>query len=782
MVDPVKENSAKLLNIIFIEDSEDDYDLIKRRIQREGYMVNAARVETAGEYEAAIANEVWDVVISDNSLPSFDAAAALKMTRSKLPFIPFIIVSGTIGEVAAVAAMRAGANDYIIKNDLARLVPAIERELEDIKIIKAKHISDNALEESQERYRLLAENIQDLVCLHNPDSSYLWLSPSVEKILGYKAEELIGQSIIDFIHPDDIKSDPNDIFKETIPGSHIRLSYRIRRKDGIFIHVEAMIQPIYEAGRLMRAVSTTRDISDQQRAHNLLAESEARYQAVIESMAEGLIIYDDSGNFTSFNESAAKILGIQATTKEEYEKAFKALRFFNPDLQIVSHAALPSRVTLKTGKSQLKVILGVKRQEERMIWLSASADPFLQPDKKMGVVLSFSDITEQKLYEDSLNAVAKELTTLIDTANAPIFGIDWHGKINEWNQVAAKLTGYGKEEVIGKSLIDEFILDNYKVSVAELLRTALRGHDVTSYELPIHTRSGKVVTILFNATARKNTKSEIVGVIGVGQDITELIEYREGLEMKVAERTRELHEALQKEKELVALKSKFVSMASHEFRTPLSTITFATGFIKKYYAKLKPEEVVLKLDKVAEQVEHMTYLLDDVLLIGKNESGKIRLHPVAINLSDFCKKIIDEVGYTTENTHKILFSITTEKKQLYIDEKLLRNILINLMSNAIKFSPEKDKILLDVKYSLDYLTLVVKDWGMGIEQEELEKVFEAFHRSNNVGSIQGTGLGLSIVKKAVELQRGIIKVDSIVDEGTTIKVQIPLINEENISR
>ncbi|ELR72454.1 hypothetical protein C900_01537 [Fulvivirga imtechensis AK7] len=773
---PETEDDPQHINILVVEDTEDDYNLIIRKIENEGYQVNSLRVETAQEYEKALETDNWDVVLSDNSLPQFDAISALKITRKKYPFLPFIIVSGTIGEEVAVEAMRSGANDFLLKDNLARLAPAVEKEIRDSKIIISKAAADEALKESEERYRLLAENIQDLVCLHNPDGSYLWVSPSVYKILGYSPEELIGKKHFDLIHPDDTanrKEEYSNLFKTNIPGKVVRFSYRMRRKDGIYIYVETILQPVFKSDELIRVLSTSRDITEQKLAHDLLIESEAKYQSVVESIAEGVILYDDEGHIGAFNKSAAQILRSKAASSKAFEKELlENFQFIKPNMSVYPQDEMPAPVTLRTGKPCSQVIMGVRDRGD-LIWLSMNSQPFLQPNGNVGVVVSFSDITEQKVYEDRVTAVAQELTNLIDTANAPIFGIDWNGKINEWNQVTAKITGYAKSEVMGKKLIDEFILDGYKVAVTDLLKNALRGKDVTNYELPIYTRNGKVVTMLFNATPRRNLHAEIIGVVGVGQNITELIEYRERLELKVAERTKELNEALMKEKELVALKSKFVSMASHEFRTPLSTITFATNFIKKYLSRLQPEEVLRKLDKVEEQVGHMTYLLDDVLLIGKSESGKIKLHPVVINISDFCKKIIEEVSHSTKNTHKILFSISCKTKEISIDEKLLRNILINLLTNAIKFSPGKDKVLLDVICTAYKLTMLVRDWGMGIEKEDQEKIFEPFHRASSVGAIQGTGLGLSIVKKAIELQGGTIEVNSAVGKGTAIKIEIP---------
>jgi len=774
----------KLLNILVIEDSEDDYDLLVRQVNKGGWnKVNSKRIETPEELEEELFRN-WDAIISDNTLPRLNAITALKKLRDRDKNTPFIIVSGTIGEELAVEAMKSGANDYILKSDFNRLLPALERELKEYERKKEQLKMEAKLTASQHQYELLAHNIQDLVVLHRPDSTYVWISPSVEKILGYKPEELIGKVHFDYIHPDDYDPDVyNKPFEGRVSSSILRFNYRLRRKDSTYIYVETLLQPIYESGDLTQIVSTTRDVTEQKLAYDLLAESEERYYSVIDSVAEGVLLFNDEGKIITYNQSAGKILKNPGSSFSDLRHMLmEKYHLIRSDHTPFPENEHPSQVTLRTGKPCSDVIMGLQpRSKENIIWVSVNSEPFRQPDGKLGAVVSFSDITKQKTSEEKIMAVATELKSLIDTANAPIFGIDWHGRINEWNQVCAKITGFEKKEVIGKVLINEFILDGYKVAVTDLLKSALRGKNVTNYELPIYTRNGQVVTMLFNATARRDVNSNIVGVLGVGQDITELIEYRDKLEQRVAERTEKLNEALNKEKELVAMKSKFVSMASHEFRTPLSTISFAADFLKRYNDRVSTAEREKKLTKIDEQIKHMTTLLDDVLVMGKSEAGRININPSRVDLKDFTKKLVEEVEHSAKNSHRVMMSVAAQEPEAHVDEKLLRNILINLLSNAIKFSPDQDKILLDVIYKEKVLNLIVKDWGMGIGPEDQEKVFEAFHRTNNVGTIQGTGLGLAIVKKAVDIHGGSIKMESELGKGTTFRISIPLTYENSVN-
>ena len=264
-----------------------------------------------------------------------------------------------------------------------------------------------------------------------------------------------------------------------------------------------------------------------------------------------------------------------------------------------------------------------------------------------------------------------------------------------------------------------------------------------------------------------------VRMIGAMQDVTEVVRYRLGLEKMVEDRTSELNEALQKEKELVEMKSKFISIASHEFRTPLSTISLATGFIRKYHDKMKPPDVDAKLANIEKQVDHMAYLLNDVLLVGKADSGKMKINLSEIKIETF-EALAREVIGNAKGKHKLLVAMECSQGSIISDEKLIRNIMMNLITNAVKFSPGEKRILMTIKCDHKNLFLRVKDFGIGIPPADLKNLFTSFSRGGNVGNIEGTGLGLSIVKKACDLLNGKIEVQSEEGKGTEIKITLPL--------
>ena len=378
-------------------------------------------------------------------------------------------------------------------------------------------------------------------------------------------------------------------------------------------------------------------------------------------------------------------------------------------------------------------------------------------------------------YRSRMEHIAHDLTRLIDTANAPIFGIDSEGLVNEWNQTSEIITGFKKDDVFGKDLVKTYITEDYRESVKKVLDDALNGKETANFEFPLFTKDDQRVMVLLNSSARRNEKGKIIGVIGVGQDITELVGYRNELEQKVNERTLKLNKALHKEKELNELKSKFVSTASHEFRTPLSAINFAAGSIKKYWAKMEPIMIEKKLDKIENQVVHMTKLLDDILIVGQADAGKFKNSPRDLNFGNFIYEIIEEVHNSHNKSHEILL-IDTEgltRSNIFIDEKLGRNIFINLISNAIKFSPHAKKVHVELSSKKNHIAISVIDYGIGIYKSELKNIFQPFSRGNNVDLIQGTGLGLSIAKEAIDVIGGKIIVNSTIGNGTSFIVQIP---------
>lgn len=484
--------------------------------------------------------------------------------------------------------------------------------------------------------------------------------------------------------------------------------------------------------------------------------------SILNNIDEALVITDADGKVLLFNEvasvqSRSLLLGKTLMVGEYlYDTAHSSRGV------IVQNIIQSIRDNKRSEKSFAEYPL----RQGPTVYLEFDYVPIVSENGEVThICLFIRDITPNKVFEKKLLTEAKNNSTLIEKANAVIIGVDALGYITDWNEHCSNITGFNKYEVYGQKLTKLLVSED---------DTNLNNLALSTHEIVVKTKDAKNITLLLSGTPRTTTTGEVIGFTYVGQDVTELAGYRKELERKVEERTKELKRALEKEQELVALKTRFVAIASHEFRTPLSAIQQSTDFLKYSTKEISKEDLRKKVDTIQKQVLHMTHLLDDVLTYGKNETGKINLKLTNIVAIDFFKQQAEEVEYSTRNTHKIITDFYNLAGEIATDEKLLRNITTNLLTNAVKFSPGRTYIELSVRKVSGNLILTVRDEGNGIPSNEIDSIFEPFLRGKGTESIQGTGLGLSIVKRAVELLNGSIIVDSKEGNGTTFTVTIPV--------
>jgi signal transduction histidine kinase len=249
------------------------------------------------------------------------------------------------------------------------------------------------------------------------------------------------------------------------------------------------------------------------------------------------------------------------------------------------------------------------------------------------------------------------------------------------------------------------------------------------------------------------------------------------LEQRVAKRTEDLHVALARERELGEMKSNFVSLVSHEFRTPLGVIMSAADVLHRYFERLAPEKRARHLDMILKSTRNLAELIEEVLLLGRVEEGRMQFTPVAIDLEKTCRALCDEVKSDTNAACPIEFAAAVPLAGAVSDEGILRHILTNLMSNAVKYSEPGRPVELSASRSNGDVVFAVRDHGIGIPAEDRQRLFTSFTRGSNVGNRPGTGLGLVVVHRCVQLHGGSIAIDSAVGEGTTVTVKLPAFPE-----
>ena len=260
----------------------------------------------------------------------------------------------------------------------------------------------------------------------------------------------------------------------------------------------------------------------------------------------------------------------------------------------------------------------------------------------------------------------------------------------------------------------------------------------------------------------------------------QLIELKNELENRVAERTAELSQALEKEKELNQLKSRFITMASHEFRTPLAIISSSSGILQNFSDRLSEKRKQEHLETIQNTIKHIIQVLDDVLMINQAEAEKIEVKLEPLDIIKFCRHLKEEIE-ASFISHEIDFyidlgdEIFNNYQLVLVDKKLLRQIITNLLTNAIKYSPDHNLVNFSLSRKDNQLIFKISDYGIGIPAADQIHLFEYFQRGSNVGTLPGTGLGLSIVKKCVDLHQGEITLDSELGKGTVFTVILPFL-------
>jgi PAS domain S-box-containing protein len=492
--------------------------------------------------------------------------------------------------------------------------------------------------------------------------------------------------------------------------------------------------------------------------------------SILNKIDHSLIITDHDGGLLFFNEEAARTSS--TLNKFPLKIGEPLLSYASNERKKIVHQII---CDLARNKQPVKSWAQYKQLNGLTMHLELTYTPIIDENDNISFIgVLAKDVTSSKVFENKIRSQAANIENLIQKANAIIISTDSRGYITNWNEHCTRITGFEKNEVYTKKFIDVVLHEGVRETFSKLFKQMLAGESWSNYETKIQTKSGKVLTCLLSATPQLTTTGNIIGVIFVGQDVTELSEYRRSLEDKIEERTFELRRALQKEKDLVELRTRFVAIASHEFRTPLSSIQFATNFLKQYNHRIGEDERIQKLDNIIAQVEHMTSLLDDVLTYGKNEASTIQPVLSIVNLNSFIEEVARDAALSRGNSHTVLVAMHDVPLEIETDERLFRSIVANLLTNAIKFSPGKEEVYLTIKTIEKNLIIDVRDEGLGIPADELDRVFEPFLRGKAVVSIAGTGLGLSITKKAVELLGGKITVKSKVSRGSIFTVQIPL--------
>lgn len=658
-----------------------------------------------------------------------------------------------------------------------------------------------ALRKSEEKFRTAVENMQEAFLLFDLNGRLLMCNSSAEKILGYKESELLGKTPFDtqlkFIREDGREFPPEErpaiaslrngtVMQNVVMG--------VKQQDSDIRWVLLNSVPILSADKIDGVLITAVDITERKRIEEIRKHSHDLMSYVIEHNRSAVAVHDRDLNYVYVSNSYKE----QYRIKDENIIGKHHYEVF-PDLpqkwRDVHQRALKGEILNAEDDPYYKA-------DGTVEWTRWECRPWYEMDGSIGGIVVYTEvITPRKEMENRLRESEELFRSVVLNSLEVTVLSRTDGLVYYVSPQCREILGYGEEKFIGGRFPDIIHPDDLERCRYEWIDVYERQGEVNEYEYRIIDEEGNTRWISHSAK-RLKLQDNLWVVQNTIRNITErktteeeLKRHREHLEELVESRTEELdalnrelvtqiikkqetelllQASLEKEKELNKLKSRFISTASHEFKTPLTTVLSSVELIQRYGKNWDDEKREIHLDRIKSAVVYLTNLINEVLFVSRADSGRLEFNPSITNLHSLCQQVIEEGRLYGGDNHNFVFNYAGENKFFNLDSKHVYTILQNLVSNAVKYSPHGGAVELSVRQEGNAILFFVRDEGIGVPENEQYNLFQPFHRCENVGTISGTGLGLTIVKNAVDLHKGKISIHSKPGKGATFIVEIPV--------
>lgn len=651
----------------------------------------------------------------------------------------------------------------------------------------------------QDNSRIIEDSLNEIFIFDATTFKFIRVNKGARQNLGYSIDEILQLTPID-IKPEHTKDSFLKLVQTLLNGEEKIIFETIhQRKDKTTYPVEVHLeyttyigQPVY--------VAYVQDITGREKAERFT-------EAILSSISSHIAVLNQEGVIINVNRAWINFAKNNSIGNERISSLGIGVNYLDVCKASIQHGD----ITAKESLEGIQAILSGKEKEfyheypchspTEKRWFSMRVKPLSHIEK--GAVVVHLDITDRKLAEEEL------IHSFIETKSAKVelenLNIELEQKVKDRTQdledkktrliQAQKIAKVGSwdwnlqtDEVSwSEQILENFGLEKNKKLTVEDFYNLIHSDDKgrimkliselrktpKPFNFRIITPKGKVKHLYGHGEIIKTDEQGNILMRGIIHDITELKEAEIALEKS----RNELKTAFEKEQELGMLKSRFVSMASHEFRTPLSSILSSANIIGRYELTEQQEKRTKHVNRIESSVRNLTNILNDFLSLEKLESGKLRYEPESLDFNEYAKEVLEEINLSAKDHSQIIFSHSGNNK-VSIDPQLVKNVLINLLSNAVKYSPNGEKVELFSKKLDEALEIYVKDHGIGIPETDQKNMFSRFFRATNVVNIQGTGLGLTIVKRYLDLMGGEIDFESEENKGTTFKVVIPQRKEE----
>lgn len=816
----------KRLDVLIVEDSEIDAELMARELQRFGYAPSWRRVDRAMDLEHALRSQSWDVVLSDYAMPHFSGLEALEIVKSAGLDLPFVLVSGTIGEETAVKAMRAGANDYLLKDRMARLGPAVERELREAEGRRARKRAEDALRASEERLRLAWDTTPDALTISTlKDGVYVSVNQGYIDLTGYNRQEVIGRSALELPFWED-RGSRNVLVNQLMKHGLVRsLEAKIRRKDGEVRTVLISAGLMHLQGE-PHILGVAKDIEALKRAQRAQAKSEQLFRKYFELGLVGMALTTPEHKWVYVNERICKILGytrnelIQTTWtdlthKEDLESE---LEQFDRMLtgQIEGYALDKRFIRKDGGEVYTTVHVSCIRDEDQRVEHAIAHLHDISDRIKSEQIL-----TKQAQELKTINRLGLEISSSLSLEQVSTRGLRelCHGLQSdcamlflrrgqelvlqgwEWNsdkvvdeqapihRVGECLCGRAVEE--RTALFSSNINEDPRCTVAECRKAGL----ISVAAVPLFSGDQIIGVLGLGSYSQRDFAAEATFIqslaheIALGLKNSLLFEEIQQHARKLEERLQELRRANEEKDNLhnqlvQAQKMEAVGILSggiaHDFNNLLQVIE---GYSDLALLHTQQEEAVhQQLNEIKKAAQRAAELTKGLLTFGRRIESKLR----PVNVNHEIQQVAGMLSRTIPKMIDMQISLVENVQTISGDPSQLQQVLMNLALNARDAMPEggtltikTENLELDEDYCRKhlgtkpglYVLISVSDSGLGMDQKTKDLIFDPFFTTKEAG--KGTGLGLSIAYGIIKSHGGHIICDSTPGQGTSFRIYLP---------
>jgi len=627
-----------------------------------------------------------------------------------------------------------------------------------------------ALTTSEAQFRALVEHAPEAIVVFDGDTGrFLFGNNHASALYGVPKEKLAELTPADVspeFQPNGRRSGElaSELMEEALAGGTPVFEWIHQQPNRRLIPTEVRLLRLPAPGRNLIRASIT-DNTERKRAEQALRESEGKFRALFEGTSQGITLHDEN-QILEVNPAAVRILGCQSQEELLGRHPSETSPPFQPNGESsVEMSRKYIQECMSGGSARFEWMSRTPQGKEVPLEVALTR---IQWSGRQVIQAFVTDISERKKAEDEVRASEARLResearfSEVFHASPIITAISRasDGKFVMANDAFLNWTGYSRDEVLGHTATELGVWE----SPAERQRfwdEVRASGSIRERECGFRNRRGRLSTMVASGV--------IVAFNGVDHLLAMLVDISQ---RKQAEA--ELQRTLAREIELSRLKSNFVSMVSHEFRTPLGIIQSSAELLRDFYQKMLPDERNEQLESIARNTRRMAGMMEEILVLSRLDAGKLDFQPAALDLNGFCRRVLDEVLSATNRRCPIELVLKQVPGEALADERLLGHIFTNLLSNAVKYSEPGATVRFTIEREGSQAVCTVSDDGIGIPEEDRQHVFKAFHRGGNVGTRPGTGLGLLLVKRCADLHGCVLQLKSKVGEGTTVTVRLPI--------